>query len=263
MGPNNMAYDKDKQYPLIDVLAAGYAARDFHKKLALSIQPNWKYDDTRPSKDSYLTRPLTDANRFENYTLAPLSQYIRITLTGEREKFMGDGVCEVAVLQEHKDLAESGMEFFKGHVIMNILKGKTFTGFMASVIEKIDSDTATVRDFGCLSYLPNLIDSTRKQDAIDLAKRDFKDSKALGAKGDKITAEVTVIDSRKIPRYGSTVYEAHDVQGNLVSFFVQDDKPAYEVGKTYSITARIKSAGVNDYSHGAVVTSLNYMKRKA
>lgn len=267
-----MAKSALEQHKTVDIVATVLAATEFHQKLIAKINPKIKYESLgKPGDYHFIAKSgknhgaQTDEfgiPKDERVKIEPLAHYVKKTLNGTTEKWMDKSVCEVVVTKKHKKKAIEAIDYFKGQIVMQVLKGTEIRGFMASLVQVLENEDAFLRDVGILCYVPRTVKGMKAREAKDQFNAGFAlTSKPLGAAGSKINVDFTVTHRKELPQYDSYIYEGHDDKGNLVSFWKGFDYAIdFEVGQTYKLSGKIKFAEKSKYAANAIVNNLNYVK---
>jgi hypothetical protein len=158
--------------------------------------------------------------------------------------------------------AEQAIAALKQHAVMQTLQGKPISAFIKTLTVACEQEQLPERDIGILCYVPRTVSQFKAQQKTANIKAEFTNSKQLGAIGEKVTANITIFAERNMTQWDSTLYEANDDKGNLITFFKSyhskgDD---YVVGQTYRITGKVKKAEASKYSFNAIVNTLNFVK---
>jgi hypothetical protein len=270
--------NKHETYSTLEVVATVNAVLEFHEKLVLNINPtlNYNTDLGKYSEVQQIAIPGTEDTVLEaadsifgeikgpqKVAVCPVSHYVRFTVTGgTKEKWMHDEVCEVLVTDEHREKAETEITFLRQIAVMEMLQGKPPTGFGKVIFQALEQDTSFAKDCGLLCYIPNSYRMAKSKENTNLVKAGLQgSSKALGAPGTKIAPEMKIIVKRFLRDRGSYIYEGSDTEGNLYQFWRDENKvPQFDIGCTYKLTAKIKNCEVSDYSAGAMVNNINWVK---
>ena len=145
--------------------------------------------------------------------------------------------------------------------MMMVLKGTAINGFIGSLAKLLDKNEVKGRDVGLLTYVPKTARQYDETDRIDDKKTAIMDSKTIGVVDSKVSVRVTIFNSRVMSQYESILYEGHDDNGNLITFFKNEaSKDQFNCDNTYNITGKVKAVGETPYSFGAIVNTLNYVK---
>jgi len=270
--------NKHETYPTLAIVATVNAVLEFHEKLVLSINPtlNYNTDLCKYSEVAQIAIPGTEDTILETadsiygeikgprkVAVCPVSHYVRFTVTGGvKEKWMHDEVCEVLVTDDHRAKAEAEIAFLRQIAVMEMLQGRPPTGFGKVIFQAIEKEVSFAKDVGLLCYVPNSYRMSKSKENVNLEKAALQGtSKALGAPGAKIAPEMKIIVKRFLRDRGSYIYEGTDAEGNLYQFWRDTNKePQFDVGNTYKLTAKIRNCEVSDYSAGAMVNNINWVK---
>jgi hypothetical protein len=110
---------------------------------------------------------------------------------------------------------------------------------------------------GILVYAPNVYASAKVREAIDEKTTEcMYTSQSLGADGNKVTVEFTLIEKRYVASFDCYSAFGKDEFGNLVSFLTKHE----ELCDDGTYTGKIKKSGPDHWHNNAIVTSLNYLK---
>ena len=251
-------------YPTLDVVSAIFAAINHQKEVAYKINPDYDISKAKPSDIIYVpTKPNTDSPGdfvHEGVSIPSLATYAKTTV-GIADHWIHELSEVVIVTEQNTNDARAAMEAIQNKVMMMVLKGKKINGFIGNLSKLIEKPEVLARDFGLLSFIPNTAKQYVETEAVDSKKTEFMNSKALGAIGDKVSVRVSIFNSRVMAQYGSILYEGHDDDGNLISFFKSSEsRDQYNCDYTYNIVGKIKMAVATPYSFGAIVNSLNYVR---
>jgi len=252
-------------FPILDVVATIFASAEYRLKLATKLNPKHDISGSKPSEKLYIP-PVSKlqtqlVSGSEGLTYLPsLTSYTKMTL-GLDSRWLDDNTEVVTVTKKHRDAAEKAMNTIKNKVMMMVLKGVSINGFIGSLAKLLEKDEVTGRDVGLLTYVPKTAKQYEDTDKIDDKKTAFMNSKPVGVVNDKVSLRVTIFNSRVMSQYESILYEGHDDEGNLITFFRNEAaKDQFNCDGTYNITGKVKSAGATPYSFGAIVNTLNYVK---
>jgi len=255
-----MAKEAFKTVPLLDGIAAIVACEDHRTLVARAIKPDFDPADHKPSASVYVNNYDNKTGETHSDEIPAVTDYAKTTL-GLNDKWTSNIAVTVVVTDEHRKLAEQYIKIINNKIMMMILQGAKVNGFVANLGKKLEQKEISKRDLGLLTYVPKTARQYEERSKLDEKKASYSNSIALGVEGQKINAEITIFNSREMTQYDSILYEAHDAHGNLITFFKNAaSKAQFEVGETYSINGKIKKADKCDYSYGAIVNTLNYVR---
>ena len=251
-------------FPILDVVAIIFASAEYQAKLAKKINPKFDIANTKPSERLYIpTRRLKafDSDEcYNNVYLPSLTSYTKMTLDLD-SRWLDENTEVVTVTKKHRKTAQAAMDTIKNKVMMLVLKGISINGFIGNLAKLLDKEEVMGRDVGLLTYVPKTAKQYDETDKIDDKKTSFMDSKPVGVINDKVSVRVTIFNSRVMSQYESILYEGHDDDGNLITFFKNEAaKDQFNLDDTYNITGKVKAVGTTPYSFGAIVNTLNYVK---
>jgi len=251
-------------FPILDVVATIFASAEHQAKLAKKLNATIDISGSKPSQKLYIPHmpnPVAFDSSTNQLTYLPsLTSYTKKTL-GLDPRWLDENTEVVTVTDKHRETAQAAMDTIKNKVMMMVLKGTAINGFIGNLAKSLEREEVQGRDIGLLTYVPKTAKQYDEIDKIDDKKTSFMDSKPVGVIDDKVSVRVTIFNSRAMSQYESILYEGHDDNGNLITFFKNEiAKDQFEIDKTYDITGKVKAVGVSPYSFGAIVNTLNYVK---
>ena len=161
------------------------------------------------------------------------------------------------ITEQDRTDAQSAMETLTQDRVMRILKGLKVADFQNTLTNLVGQTECTMSDAGLMAFLPSMADQicqrqAREQEVAELAHT----SEFLGRVGDKITVEITVMNSRYVQQFGCWSVNAKDNSGNLISYFTSKE----ECTRSGRYTAKVKRVETSSFHNGARVTTLNFVK---
>jgi hypothetical protein len=260
-----MAKPDTTEYPLLDAIAAIYAADEHQAKIVKEYNPEFDRTTFKPSAalNVQLLPEQYDADGHRAWVEVPaVSEFAKKTL-GMENRWISKKAHAVVVTDKHREVAQEAIDTINSKVLMMALQGRDINSFITNMTKKMESGQVTQQDIGLLTYVPKTAKQYQEAAKLDDKKTSFMQSKALGTVGDKIFATVTIFNTRIIRNdFGeSLLCEGHDDDGNLVTFFKNEaSKLQFEKDKTYNINGRIKKVGETQFSYGAIVNTINYVR---
>lgn len=251
-------------FPILKVVATIYASREHQNKLAQQLNPGYDISGAKPSEKVYISvpapkGPYTDGTADSVY-LPSLTSYTKMTF-GLDEKWLDAGSEAITVTDKHYEDAQAGIDTIQNKLMMMVLKGIKVNGFISALAKLLEKEEVLERDIGLLTYVPKTAAQYNATDEIDNKKTAFMNSKPVGRVDQKVELEVTIFNSRVMTQYESILYEGHDENGNLITFFKNEgSKGQFDVDGIYKITGKVKNVGATPYSYGAIVNTLNYVR---
>ena len=249
-------------YPILDAAAVVIASAHYQLKVVRAVNPAFTEVSRHPSSTLYVELPETaDGVMPEAKSVPAVSHYAKLTLNSDNMKWLHDDTVTVKVTDADRKEAQEYIDIISNSVLLKVLRGEAINDFIKSMVKLIEAPEIKMRDIGLLSYLFMLGRQFKCTADLDAKKASYYDSKPIGSDGTRIKAEVTIFNKRLMKQYDSILYEGNDAVGNLVTFYKQmNAKVQYDVDSTYKLDARIKSTGATNYSNGAIVNTLNYVK---
>jgi len=202
-----------------------------------------------------------DANEADyKYIDVPAVKDLVFFNLGIKAAWMNQAVtAETPISDEDRENAANAVEKFKMFATMNALKGRTMSDFDRKVIAEAEEEESTPGKVGILVYAAALFFKIDAMDAINEMIAALKlTSESLGTPKTKLALDITVFKSRYMDRFDKNIVNAHDADGNIVSFWSDLD---FKVGQEYKITAKVKSSGEDQYLNNALVTQVNWVRK--
>jgi len=262
-----MARAPKPYFPTLEVVATIFAAAEHQKALCGKINPNTDISDRKPSEAfSLLIEPVSlklfgkEHVHNDRIVIPSLTSYVKFTL-GIDLQWLDEHAEKITVTDEHRESAQAAREMISNKVMMMVLKGEQVNGFISNLSTSMEREEIQGKDIGLLTYVPKTANQYADNARIDDRKTQFMNSKPIGLVGDKATVNVTIFNSRLMSRYESILYEGYDDEGNLITFFKGEHaKVQFELEETYKIAGKIKAIGSTNFSYGAIVNTLNYVR---
>jgi hypothetical protein len=162
------------------------------------------------------------------------------------------------VAQQDLDEAEEIKTYLRQtHMMQTLTKGNA-DSFLDNIVEILNQESVTAREFGLLAWAPKLSsDLQLKDEAREKSSHYERQSSYLGRVGDKIQIEFTLIESRYVPSMDCYTVYGHSKEGNLVFYWAKGEKKIVKQGR---IEGRVKKQEPDSYHGNARVTTLNYVK---
>lgn len=161
------------------------------------------------------------------------------------------------ITEDDREKARKIIQHLCGTMTMNILMDRVVSGFMKAMTEALNSETTTESKFSVIVYAPSYYDRYKKREEKDEKVLNASiTSVGLGTPGDKVKINLEVISSDYVQSISCFSVIGTDGKGNLVQFLTNKE----ELCCSQPIEAKIKSNGLNEYMHNAIVTVLNYVK---
>ena len=235
----------DHQVDVVKHIDESCDAKSFKPSSGFNVKNGDEQQFSIPSVVDYAKRTFVEYNSWE------------INL-----KYIHNDAVPVTVTDEHRTEAEELISIIQNKNMMMVLKGQKINGFIGNIFKLIELEEVTQRDIGLLSYVPKTARQFKEQDLVLEKKSRYMDSQQIGKVGDKVFLEVTLFNTRYISAYDCELFEGVDAAGNLITFFKNGGGklPDFELNKVYSINARVKKVEANDYSYGAIVNTINYVR---
>lgn len=196
-------------------------------------------------KDSVRFNPETN----ELVKITPNKTLMRESLTGG---------ASLVVTEEDRAVAVEAITALQHDMTMSTLRGRKVSEFTSALILALGQEESTERDCGMLAFLPNMYEQLKaRQQKEETVSGLAHSSRELGRVGEKITVNFTVINCRYLSSYNCYSVFGHDGNGNCVGFLTAKE----DCTKSGMYTGKIKRVGPDHYNSGAMVTSLNFVKR--
>jgi len=247
---------------LIETVATVYASMEKQAAIVAAIDPTFDTAAHKPTSNIELVMP-TRQQQDNTSCIASVSDHVKLTVHGKNyRRVLSDYAEVVTVTSQHRKQAKQAIDALQQHAVMQTLQGKPISAFIKTLTVACEQEQLPERDIGILCYVPRTVSQFKAQQKTANIKAEFTNSKQLGAIGEKVTANITIFAERNMTQWDSTLYEANDDKGNLITFFKSyhskgDD---YVVGQTYRITGKVKKAEASKYSFNAIVNTLNFVK---
>lgn len=162
--------------------------------------------------------------------------------------------------KEDRELADTAVSTLLTYNTLCILKGETTTksDFKESILNLIQKDVDNIYSAGVIAFLPDVY---YKHVAYEQKRMEIADigclSDYIGAVGQTVVLELTVLNSKWLPSYNIWSVIARNDNGNLISYLTS--KEDCTTSGVYS--GKIKNHEISRYHNNSRVTSLNYVKR--
>jgi len=171
------------------------------------------------------------------------------------KQLMREGNLEVT--EQDRTDALAAMETLSQDRMMRILKGLMVPDFQNTLSNLLTQIESTMSDAGLMAFLPSMTAQlvqrqAREQEVAELAQV----SQYLGRVGDKITVNLTVMNSRFLQQFNCWSVNAKDDNGNLVSYLTAKE----DCTRSARYSGKIKRTETSKYHNGAQVTTLNFVK---
>jgi len=164
----------------------------------------------------------------------------------------------IDVTDQDRALAAEAIDLLTKDRVVRILKNAKVPDFQNTLTNLVTQEQATMSDAGLMAFLPSMVDQIQhRQKQEEEMAATAAVSQYLGAEGDKVTFTLSVINSRWVERFACWAVTGTDSQGNLISFFTNNNKCT--VNGNY--TAKIKRTEESKYHSGAKVTTVNFVKQ--
>jgi hypothetical protein len=161
----------------------------------------------------------------------------------------------ITVTDDDRTQAEAIRNYLTQRSMLAKLTGRPLSDFATSVADKVESDKASLRDVGILTWATKVCADLQKADD---AQQDFArisiTSNFVGKIKGKVEIDFTTITKRWSNNYGCFRYTGHDGNGNLIGFLSKNDYPA-----VVRLKARVKAHETGRLT-GGKTTYLNYTK---
>ena len=148
--------------------------------------------------------------------------------------------------------------YLKDTVIMQTLKKGSAHQFLKNIVEMLELETVTAREFGLLAWAPKMAADYQQKDRNREASALYENnSRHFGQVGDRVEINFTLIESAYLKNYDCYRVCGYTDTGSLISYWAKDTKKVVEQGR---IRGRVKSHVQDSYRGNACVTVLNYVK---
>lgn len=164
------------------------------------------------------------------------------------------------ITQADRDEAQEVISYVQGQVTMALLAGKPCSDFVKELAKALEETEVPRFKIGLLVYAPNVRYTGEKREAINEQTTELLyTSQALGAVGQKVEFNFTLIEKRYVQAFDMFSAYGKDDAGNLVNFLTKHEALAADGKKV----GKIKKAEADKWHGNAMVTSLNYVKAAA
>jgi hypothetical protein len=154
--------------------------------------------------------------------------------------------------------AQKLVAYLKDTVLMQTLKKGSANQFLKNVVELLDLEYLTARDFGLIAWAPKLTNDYKKKDhSKEISALYENNSKHFGKINDRVEIDFTLIDNAYIKNYNCYCVYGYTQHGNLVSYWTGNSEKIIQQG---NIRGRINKHVTDSHRGDALVTILNYVK---
>jgi hypothetical protein len=224
-----------KAQPMIPTVDAVAAACIAFRTNGYHIQKNDIAEDLVISQYNPLPTPAVHANR----TLA------------------SNAIVLNTITQADRDEAVEVIQHIQGVVTMGLLSGKKVSEFVLEVAKALEENEVPAFKLGLLVYAPNIHYQSKAREIVtEQTTECLYTSQALGAVGDKVTVNFTLIEKRHVQAFDVFSAYGRDDAGNLVSFLSKHEA----LCASGTVKGTIKKAEADSWHSNAVVTCLNRVK---
>ncbi len=156
------------------------------------------------------------------------------------------------------DAAEQIKTYLKDVAIIQTLKQGTADQFLKNMIEMLELESVTAREFGLMAWAPKLSADYQRRDRTREASALYEStSRHFGNTGDRVEIDFVLIESVFLKNYDCYRVYGHTGTGDLVSYWARDSKKIIEQGR---LKGRVNKHVTDSHRGGACVTMLNYVK---
>tara|TARA_B100000902_G_scaffold115265_1_gene116141 strand:+ start:1157 stop:1855 length:699 start_codon:yes stop_codon:yes gene_type:complete len=227
----------DKKIPLVDILAASFAA--------YRINGDY-YKDTRRFSEDVPTQ-------FSNKDSLIL-QFVT------EETSLPKDWQPMTITNADKTNADESVKWINKEFTLQIM-ADTLSDYMKSLIHCLNTKELDVSSFGIVAVTPKIFFEGRKKKEVKTAiKTNFSESKHISTIGSVFEGNFTLHEIKFVDKFTCHVLNGSS-EGNLISFFKGFDqtKDLPAEGSTFKIKAKVKRHGEN-FITKFPETILNYVK---
>ena len=161
------------------------------------------------------------------------------------------------ITQADRDEAQAIIQSIQGTVTMGLLSGERVSDFTKELAKEFENEVSTEYKVGLLAYAPDVYEGTKQRaDIEEKTASAMYTSEALGKVGDRVRVNFTLITKKYVQSISCFSATGTDEKGNLVQFLTGKE----ELCQSQEIEGKIKTVGISQYHHSAIVTGLNYVK---
>jgi hypothetical protein len=193
----------------------------------------------------------TNGNRIEKY--ASVNPQTSVKTLSNKELMLETEIVSAEDLAEAEEL----VNYLQQTQMLQSLTGGRVNSFLDKVVAIVCVGEVDRRDFGMVAWVPKLSDDLKKRDEIThTSKLHEHKSKHVGAIGDKLQLNFTIIDTRYISSMDCYMVYGHGDDENLYNYWANSKERIFS-GK---IAGKVKRHDIDTYHGHAKVTQLNYVK---
>jgi len=233
-----MAYKKSfKAQPMFDTVSVVAAAILAYRTNGQIEKADLKVNDLRLTGDEWLPTPVVVKS---NKTM--------VTEFLEHPELL---------TQELLDEAKAQILAVQGQLTLAVLTGKKVSDFVRDLAVVIENDQIQQYRIGLVVYVPNVYKTIQAKEKIaETINENLYTSIALGAPGQKLAVNFTLIEKRYIQSINCFSAFGKDENGNFVQFLT----PHEDRCVTGKLSGKVKAVGNDKWHNNAMVTNLNFVK---
>lgn len=162
------------------------------------------------------------------------------------------------ISQDYLEQADDVIAYLQQVAMLQSLTNGRTQNFLDNVVQLLQTDGVTTREFGLVSWAPKLASDYRKKDSVREKWLGYEfTSRFVGKVGDKVRVNFTLIQSHHLPAYNSYIVFGHDEHQNLFFFW---NKSGDTIPNKCVLEGRIKEHKIDEQRNDAKTTRLNYVK---
>ena len=241
---------KPKQvFKFKDVIIAGIIADRVNKGYVK--ESNYKYDQ---ESETYIPTSIANKN---------IMREILTQGTAARNELLLLGQLPLGATTKDFKLADQIVDHIEGLALKALTD--ELQGYEKSIYNVYETDEVTTFDFGLIASFPSSYKRGAKSEKLELQIGKLcSDSGYIGKAGDKIETDIKIVKHIFSRNYNSHIYTGITTDNELVSFWSQKSpEELVKVGKTMTVTAKIKNTSMSRFFPGIKETQLNYLKKVA
>jgi len=171
------------------------------------------------------------------------------------------GKTSITAIESDFDIADEMCGYVEGLAFKAL--SNELQGYEKSLYSAYESNELTSFDFGLLASFPSSFKRTSKKEEIEVEiSRLCADNGYIGKVGEKIEADIKIMNHIFSRNYNAHIYTAITAQNNLLNFWSQKSPSDLAViGASISITAKVKRTSNSKFYPGIAETQLNYVKK--
>lgn len=182
--------------------------------------------------------------------------------TGLREVFTNKSIISQCVanpepLQDtHYTRADDVITYIQQAVVMQTLTKGSVNDFVSKMHDILTKPEVTARDFAYVAWAPKLVVDYENTQRVKSAMSLYEStSRFVGALGNKVTVNFTLINSRHYRDHDTYMVTGHDDNGNIITYWANRAEKVVKSGK---IVGKVKAHQFGPSR--SKLTMLNYVK---